>query len=143
MNRRRNPASRPLVARWSNDRPPYSGVVGAGAAGDGVFGWKPGAQPSLDRVCTIVLRSTVAKKRKRVRLSQGKRGRRKPRKRVRVKQRILKALAKMASREEEGLTYIIHLAFKHYAKKVRKRKSAALRKKNRAARAKSQHQREH
>jgi hypothetical protein len=78
----------------------------------------------------------VAKKRKRVRVSQGKRVGLKPRKRVRVKQRILKALARMASREEEGLTYIIRLAFKHYAKKVRKRKSAAQRKKNRAARAK-------
>ena len=60
---------------------------------------------------------------------------RKKRKRVRVKQRILKALAKMASREEEGLTYIIRLAYKQYVKKARKRKSAERRKKHRAARA--------
>lgn len=61
---------------------------------------------------------------------------RKKRKRVRVKQRILKALAKMASREEEGLTYIIRLAYKQYVKKARKRKSAERRKKDRAVRAK-------
>lgn len=78
----------------------------------------------------------MAKKRKQVRVDQGKRVRLKSRKRVRVKQRILKALAKMASREEEGLTYIIRLAFKHYVKKARKRKSVAQRTKNRAARAK-------
>jgi hypothetical protein len=79
----------------------------------------------------------VAKKRK-----QGKQIRAKQRKRVeqhkrvRVKQRILKALAKMATREEQGLTYIIRLAFKHYVKKARKRKSAQRRKASRAARAK-------
>lgn len=60
----------------------------------------------------------------------------KKRKRVRVKQRIIKALAKMASREEQGLTYIIRLAYKQYVKKARKRKSAERRKKLRAARAK-------
>jgi hypothetical protein len=58
------------------------------------------------------------------------------RRRVRVKQRIIKALAKMASREEQGLTYIIRLAYKQYVKKARKRKSAERRKKERAARAK-------
>ena len=78
----------------------------------------------------------MAKKRKQARVDQGKRVRLKWRKRARVKQRILKALAKLASREEEGLTYIIRLAFKHYVKKARKRKSVAQRKKNRAARAK-------
>lgn len=41
----------------------------------------------------------------------------------------------MASREEEGLTYIIRLAYKQYVKKARKRKSAERRKKHRAARA--------
>jgi hypothetical protein len=59
----------------------------------------------------------------------------KPGRRVRVKQRILRALAKMASREEEGLTYIVRLAYKQYVKKARKRKSAERRKKHRAARA--------
>jgi hypothetical protein len=58
------------------------------------------------------------------------------RRRVRVKQRIIKALAKMASREEQGLTYIIRLAYKQYVKKARKRKSAERRKKDRAARSK-------
>jgi hypothetical protein len=58
------------------------------------------------------------------------------RRRVRVKQSIIKALAKMASREEQGLTYIIRLAYKQYVKKARKRKSAERRKKDRAARAK-------
>lgn len=74
------------------------------------------------------------KQRKRVRVKQHKRVER--HKRIRVKQRIIKALAKMASREEQGLTYIIRLAFKQYVKEARKRKSAQLRKKNRAARAK-------
>ena len=60
----------------------------------------------------------------------------KKRKRVRVNQRIIKALAKMANREEQGLTYIIRLAYKQYVKKARKRKSAGRRKKHRAARAK-------
>jgi hypothetical protein len=59
----------------------------------------------------------------------------KKRKRVRVKQRIIKALAKMASREEQGLSYIIRLAYKQYVKKARKQKSAERRKKLRAARA--------
>jgi hypothetical protein len=58
------------------------------------------------------------------------------RRRVRVKQRIIKALAKMASREEQGLTYIIRLAYRQYVKKARKRQSAERRKKDRSARAK-------
>ena len=78
----------------------------------------------------------MAKKRKQVRANQHKSVRLKSRKPVRVKQRILKALAKMASREEQGLSYIIRLAFKQYVKKARKRKSAQRRKASRAARAK-------
>ena len=75
-------------------------------------------QPSLDRFITIAIRSAVAKKRKR----------------VRVKQRIIKALAKLASREEEGITDIIRLVVKHYAKKARRRaKSAKRRSRRRAA----------
>jgi hypothetical protein len=61
----------------------------------------------------------------------------KKRRRVKVKQRILKALAKLASREEEGITDIIRLVVKQYVKKARRRtKSARRRKSSRAARAK-------
>jgi hypothetical protein len=61
----------------------------------------------------------------------------KKRRRVKVKQRILKALAKLASREEEGITDLIRLVVKQYVKKSRRRtKSARRRKSSRAARAK-------
>jgi hypothetical protein len=61
----------------------------------------------------------------------------KKRRRVKVKQRILKALAKLASREEEGITDLIRLVVKKYVKKSRRRtKSARRRKSSRAARAK-------
>jgi hypothetical protein len=61
----------------------------------------------------------------------------KKRRRVKVKQRILKALAKLASREEEGITDLIRLVVKQYVKKSRRRtKSARRRKSARAARAK-------
>jgi len=61
----------------------------------------------------------------------------KKRRKVKVKQRILKALAKLASREEEGITDLIRLVVKQYVKKSRRRtKSARRRKSSRAARAK-------
>jgi hypothetical protein len=83
--------------------------------------WELRTQPSLDPRYPIAIRSTVPKKRRR----------------VKVKQRILKALAKLASREEEGITDIIRLVVKQYVKKARRRtKSARRRKSSRAARAK-------
>jgi hypothetical protein len=60
--------------------------------------------------------------------------------RVRVKQKILKVLEKMASRQEEGLTEIVRLVWKQYVKKARKKKgrktkTAGSRKSPRAARS--------
>lgn len=65
----------------------------------------------------------------------------KRKRRVRVKQTIIKALAKMASREEEGLAEIVRLVWKRYLKKThkkkaRKTKSTGSRKNHRATRAK-------
>jgi hypothetical protein len=58
----------------------------------------------------------------------------KKRKRGKVKKRILEALAKMASSQEEGLSEMIRRALAHYVKKSRRKtKSARRRSRSRAA----------
>jgi metal-responsive CopG/Arc/MetJ family transcriptional regulator len=61
---------------------------------------------SRDGSYTVVVRSAVPKKRKG----------------FKIKQRILKALARVAAREEEGISEIIGRALKQYLKKTAKKK---------------------